>query len=268
MATQTIPQLFDLSGKVAIVTGGASGIGQGIAFRLAEAGANVMISDIDLDSAHRTADQIKAVGGRVQTIYADAGSVQDTQKTVQATLETFGRLDILVNNAGFYPFRPLFDIDEEIWDRVLNVNLKGVFFYSQAAAREMIRGGRGGKIINLASTRSFHPALGLAHYSASKAGVVMLTKSLALELASHSITVNAVAPGGIITPGTGKAGAEAVQVGSMSMKEISSGFQARLPLSGKREPDDIARVVLFLASSASDYMTGSVLVADAGYLLS
>jgi 2-dehydro-3-deoxy-D-gluconate 5-dehydrogenase len=265
---QTIPQLFDLSGKVAIVTGGAKGIGQGIAFRLAEAGASVMITDIDLDAANETVKQIKSKGGKAKAIRADAGNVEDANKTIQATVKAFDHIDVLVNNAAIYPYSSALDISEKIWDRMFDINLKGVFFHSQFAAQQMIKAGRGGKIINFASTRSFTPAIGQAHYATCKGGIVMLTKSLALELAPYKILVNAVAPGGILTPGAMTAGPEAAQVAHISMEELANRAIPRHILGRSGEPDDIAKVVLFMASSAADYMTGTVVVADAGYLLS
>jgi len=242
------------------------GIGQAIAFRLAEAGASVMITDINLEAANQTAEQIASQGGKAHAVHADASSANDAKKAVQATVETFGRLDILVNNAGIYPILPVLEISEEEWDKVLDINLKGVYFYSQAAAQEMIKAGQGGKIVNIASMEGMHPREGLAHYTTSKAAVIMLTKAMALELATHSVLVNAVAPGGIITPGGAALGAELKAAGK-SLKEISATFMARLPLGRMGEPDDIAKVVLFLASEAADYMTGSVILVDGGYLL-
>ena len=199
---KTIAQLFDLSGKGAVVTGGAMGIGQGIAFRLAEAGAGVMVADIDLKAATQTAKQIEARGGKAQATYADVNSAADAEKVAQDAVDAFGSLDILVNNAGIFPSSRFLDISEESWDKVLDVNLKGVFLYSQAASRAMIKAGHGGKIINMASMEALKPWGGHTHYGASKSGVAMLTKSMALELAADKILVNAVAPGGIQTPGT------------------------------------------------------------------
>ena len=268
MKPQTIAQLFDLTGKVAIITGAGMGIGQSIAFRLSEAGAAILISDIDYEAAAKTAERIESRGGKAAAIQADAGLAADASKVTGAALQAFGHLDILINNAGIYPLTRLFDINEETWDRVLDVNLKGAFFYSQAAAREMIRAGHGGKIINMASMEGLHPRAGLAHYCAAKAAVIMLTQSLALELAPCKITVNAIAPGGIMTPGT-LAQAAAYQASEKPVStETFESYIARLPLGRIGKPDDAARVVLYLASVASDYMTGTIVVADGGYLLS
>jgi len=264
---QTIAQLFDLEGMGAIVTGGAKGIGQGIAMRLAEAGASVMISDIDMESARLTAQQIKDDGGKARAIQADVRKALDANKVAQATSQAFGSLDILVNNAGIYPFKPALKISEDMWDKVIDINLKGVFLSSQSAAKEMIKSGRGGKIINIASVDALKPSGLVAHYNASKAGVVMLTKAMALELAPHQILVNAVAPGHVMTSGT-EEGAAALQAKGIDVEANLNALRERIPIDRFATPDDIARVVLFLASAAADYMTGSLLVVDGGSLLS
>jgi 2-deoxy-D-gluconate 3-dehydrogenase len=258
MTTPSIAQLFDLTGKAAIVTGGAMGIGRGIALRLAEAGAAVLIADLKLDAAHATAEEIKATGGKAEAIQADASSAADARKVVEKSVSSFGRLDILVNNAGIYPFVPALQAKEETWDRVLAVNLKGVFLYAQAAAQQMVQAGQGGRIINIASIDALHPTGNLAHYDASKGGVLMLTKALAQEFGRHNITVNAIAPGGIETPG-----AQA----SITPDTDMSVFTARIPLGRQGTPDDVAKVALFLASGAADYITGDLIVVDGGYLV-
>jgi len=267
MALQSITELFDLSGKAAVVTGGAMGIGQAICFRLAEAGACVMIADIDLAAADKTAKEIISRGGQARTIQADAGSGDDARKVAQAVVDAFGSLDILVNNAGIFPLLEVMRVEEALWDRVINVNLKGTFLYSQAAAARMIEAGKGGKIVNLASIDGLHPNGNATPYNASKGGVIMLTKALALELAPHKIRVNAVAPGQIKTPGTNTWGAKALEDG-LTIEQLSKSFKGRIPLERLGEPDDIAKVVLFSASAAADYMTGSLLLVDGGYLLS
>ena len=264
---QTIAQLFDLTGKSAVVTGGAMGIGQAIAFRLTEAGASMMIADIDLEAANQTVEQIKATGGKAQAIRADTRNAADAKKVAQATVEALGSLDILVNNAGVYPIFPIKEISEEIWDRTVDTNLKGMFFYSQAAAEEMIKGGHGGKIVNIASIDALHPGGELAHYNASKGGVVMLTKALALELAPHQILVNTVAPGSIRTPGTA-ASTDAYLSRGGEIENLAKKFRERVPLGRVGKPDDIAKVVLFVVSAAADYMAGSLVLVDGGYLLS
>ncbi len=262
MTTQqnpSITQLFDLTGKAVIVTGGAMGIGQGIAVRLAEAGAAVMITDINQEAANNTVNQIRSKGGKAEATRADASSVADARRTVQETVRAFGRLDIIVNNAGLYPFSPALQMTEELWDKVLDINLKGLFFYTQAAAQQMINEGHAGKIINIASIDALHPTGNLVHYDASKGGVVMVTKALALEFGPHNIMVNAIAPGGIKTPGASSPAAT---------DDFMQAFTAKIPLRRMGVPDDIAKVALFLASGASDYMTGSLVVVDGGFLLS
>jgi NAD(P)-dependent dehydrogenase (short-subunit alcohol dehydrogenase family) len=259
-----IRELFDLSGKVSIVTGGAQGIGKGIALRLAEAGASVVVSDINLESAQATVTEMEKSGYRALAVQSDTSKVADAERTVQDALRAFGDLHILVNNAGIYPFTSTETITEAIWDKTLDINLKGMMFFSQAAAKAMIAKGHGGKIVNIGSVDGFHPTGDLLSYDASKGGVIMLTKALAKDLAPKHINVNAIAPGAIQTPG-GSAG-----MGGMSQAQIEAAtkaFLATIPVGRIGMPDDIGRVALFLASEMSDYMTGSVIVADGGYLV-
>ncbi len=264
---QTIAELFDLSGKAALVTGGGMGIGQSICLRLAEAGASVMLTDINMELANQTVEQIKAAGGTAQAIQADGGSAADAKKSVQATVEAFGSINIIVNNAGIYPVSPVMETTEGLVDKVLGLNLKGPFLYSQAAAEEMIKAGNGGKIINMASVDGMRPTGFLVHYNASKGGVIMLTKAMALELAPHQILVNAVAPGGILTPGTMVTGDQMQKATGKSLEKMAEDLFVRMPLGRMGEPDEVAKIVLFLASGAADYMTGEVVVVDGGYLL-
>ncbi len=265
---EPLSQLLDLSGKVAIVTGGAMGIGRAIALRLAEAGAAVTIADLDEPAARETAERITARGGRAATVRMDISLVDDTRQMVRRTVESFGRLDILVNNAGIFPFAAARDVAERQWDHVLDVNLKGAFFAAQAAAEQMIAQGDGGRIVNVASVDALRPTGNLAPYSASKAGLVMLTKALALEFAPHGILVNAIAPGEILTPGAAKAGAALRQERGVAVPEMTSEtFLARIPLGRLGQPDDVARVALFLVSGLADYITGAAVVVDGGFLL-
>lgn len=262
-----IAQLFDLRGKTAIVTGAALGIGQAIARRLAEAGATVVIADVNIEAAQATAAAIVERGGQALALRADASSAADAQSTVRQAAERFGHLDILVNNAGIFPFTPVLELTEAQWDRVLDLNLKGAFFFAQAAARQMVAQGtgRGGAIVNVASVDGLHPTGYLAHYDASKAGLIMVTKSLAKELGPHGIRVNAIAPGGIQTPGVAAAAASVPQ--QEAGGEQATDAMTHIPLGRIGQPDEIATVALFLASPAASYMTGSVVVADGGYLL-
>jgi 2-dehydro-3-deoxy-D-gluconate 5-dehydrogenase len=271
MPKPTIFELYNLSGKTAIVTGGAMGIGQGIAARLAEAGAAILIADIDLQEAEKTASDIRAEGGKAEAIKADASQVTEAEHVAQTAVDEFGSLDILVNNAGIYPWSPMLQITEPEWNQVLDLNLKGAFFFAQAAARWMVAGGRGGKIINIASIDSVHPSGNLAHYDATKGGIAMLTKSMALELGKYKINVNAVMPGGTQTPGGAKGAPVKRQLLGITEEQARISDQAdlvRIPLGRVAVPDDIARVVLFFASDACEFVTGASLIVDGGYLLS
>jgi len=256
----TIAELVDLTGKTAIVTGGSMGIGCGIVERLHEAGAQVLIADIDLDAGIEVAERLNTVrSGSAFAVQTDVSRRADIDAMVTAAVERFGGLDILVNNAGIYPFAPFLEMDPELFERVLRVNLFSVFAAMQAAAKQMIAQGRGGKIINVSSIDALHPSMvGLAHYDASKHGVWGLTKNVALELAEHEITVNALAPGAIATPGASSGTVD---------PEMLHETEARIPMHRMGLPDDMGRVALFLASGLSSYLTGSQIVADGGMLL-
>lgn len=258
-----IKRLFDLHGRVALVTGAARGIGEAIASRLAEAGAEVMLADLDLEAVRATASRLTERGATVAATRADVFQVADVRALVAQTVAAFGRLDILVNNAGIFPFAPALRMTERDWDHVLGVNLKGAFFTAQAAARQMVDSGGGGAIINIASIDALHPTGALAHYDASKGGMVMMTKALARELGPHGIRVNVIAPGSVATPG-----AAAGATDQPDIEDMMAAFMARIPLGRVGEADEIATVALFLASSASSYMTGSLVVVDGGFLLS
>lgn len=263
--TKKISQLFDLTGKTVVVTGAAMGIGKAIAARLAEAGANVLITDINLEAAQETGEELRALNYKVNVTVADAGSVADAERVMKEAVEAFGDLDILVNNAGIYNFAPALDIDEKLWDKTLAINLKGVMFYSQAAAKTMLAKKHGGRIVNIASVDAFKPTGNLPHYDASKGGVVMLTKSLAVDWGPQGISVNAIAPGSINTPGA----AACANYSQMSPEEIAAlgeAFCAKIPVRRGGEPDDVARAVLFLTSEAANYITGVTLPVDGGIL--
>lgn len=267
MPVNTITQLFDLSGKGAVVTGGAMGIGQAIAFLLSEAGAGVMIADIDIATATNTVEEIRAKGGKAEVMHADVRSAADTEKVIKATVDAFGNLSILVNNAGIYPSYTFLNTTDDGFDDIIDVNLKGVLRYSQAAAKVMIKAGNGGKIINIASDAGLKPETAQSPYSVSKSGVIMLTKSMAVELARYNILVNAIAPGGIMTPGGVKWGPGVIKnVGIPAEKYIEAAVQ-RVPLGRLGTPDEIATAVLFLASGASSFIVGQVLGVDGGVLL-
>lgn len=268
MDGQTVEKLLDLSGKAAIVTGGGSGIGRAVALRLAEAGANVTIADIDEAGALETCKMVQAAGGEAQAIFADVRSRADAAKACEAAAGKLGRLDILVNNAGIYPALPVLNLTDDVWESVMGINLRGALVFSQAAAQQMIKAGNGGRIVNMVSLEALHPVVMHSHYSASKAGLVMLTKSMALELAPHKIAVNAVAPGVIWTPGLDKQLRGFYEPAGMTADQLlQATVYPRVPAGRLGEPDDVARVALFLASKAADYITGDVIVVDGGYLL-
>lgn len=266
MAHPSIGQLFDLSGKVALVTGGARGIGYGIAQRLAEAGAAVMLSSVSPEGAARAAAQLVEQGWQATGLQADAARVEDVQGSVHATVEHFGRLDILVNNAGIFPVSPLAQTTEELWDRVIDTNLKGAFFATQAAAAQMIAQGQGGRIINIGSVDGFRPTYAMAHYSTSKAGMRLLTQSTAQQLGPHQINVNLIAPGFILTDGGDVAATEFAALFGLQGQDTQTAFIESLPLRRAGVPDDVGRVALFLASSAADFITGTTITVDGGQL--
>jgi 2-dehydro-3-deoxy-D-gluconate 5-dehydrogenase len=266
---ETRPDLwgpFSVAGRNALVTGAAKGIGRGIAGRLAEGGANVLIADIDLAAAQHVAEHLAQDEGRPVAMHVDVSSEADCVAAVQRCIEEFGSLDLLVNDAGVFPSSTVLEMSPEFFDRVLGINLRGLVFMSKAAGLQMVRQGRGGKIVNIASIDSVHPSFpGLAAYDASKGGVLSFTKNFALEMAPHHVTVNAIAPGSIATEGTSQpvTGLTKEQTDAMM-----AAFTQRIPMKRMGVPDDIAKVAVFLASSAADYMTGALIVVDGGMLLS
>jgi NAD(P)-dependent dehydrogenase (short-subunit alcohol dehydrogenase family) len=253
---QTIAEIFDLRGKTAIVTGGAKGIGRAIAHRLAEAKAGVMIADIDLDAAAKTAQGIREKGGRAESTKCDVSIASEAKKTIEATVQAFGDIHILVNNAGVYPGKLFLELTEEIWDRTIDTSLKSTAFFSQAAAQAMIRAGHGGRIINIGSASSLRPSgRGLAHYCAAKGGVISLTRAMAKELTPYGILCNTVIVSTVRTFDTS---------GSAELVKFMDERGKTLPLGRWGEVDDIAKIVLFMASSASDYITAGEVSADGG----
>lgn len=261
MSKKSIAQLFDLTGKTAIVTGGSMGIGYGIVQRLAEAGATVVIADIAEETGNAKVAELSAAQRHAFFVKTDVSSEADVQHLVQETVRRTGKVDIFVSNAGVYPQRPVLDMDVALWDKIQGVNLRGLFLCNREAARSMVATG-GGAIINIGSVDSVHPSMvGLAAYDASKHGVWGFTKNLALEVAKHGIRVNAIAPGGIATEGVEHT------MGATAMRETIKAFEARVPMGRFGEPDDIGTVTLFLASDAAAYMTGSLVVVDGGVLL-
>ncbi|MBV8686574.1 MAG: 2-dehydro-3-deoxy-D-gluconate 5-dehydrogenase KduD [Alphaproteobacteria bacterium] len=245
---------FDLTGRVALVTGANTGIGQGIAVALAEAGADVALAG--RSSAEETAGLVRAAGRRAALIAADLSTIAPVGDVVESTLAELGGLDILVNNAGIIRRSDAVDFSEADWDAVVDTNLKSVFFLCQAAGRHMIGQGRG-KIVNIASMLSFQGGIRVPSYTASKSGVAGLTKLLANEWAAKGVNVNAIAPGYIATNNTAALQADA---------QRNRAILERIPAGRWGAPADLGGAAVFLASSASDYVNGHILAVDGGWL--
>ncbi len=246
---------FDLTGKVAIVTGANTGIGQGIALALAAAGAD--IAAVGRSPATETVEKARALGRKAEIVSADLSTIEPVQRVIDETVEKLGRVDIVVNNAGIIRRNDAVDFTEEDWDAVIDTNLKSVFFLAQAAVRRMIAQGQGGKIINIASMLSFQGGFRVPSYTAAKSGVAGLTKAMATEWAPHGICTNAIAPGYIATNNTA-----ALQADETRNRQIME----RIPAGRWGSPDDMGGAAVFLASSASDYVQGHILAVDGGWL--
>lgn len=247
-------KFIDLTGKVAIVTGGAMGIGLGIVERLTKSGAKVLIADMNEEEAQKSADKLCGEGFEVKSIKVDVSNKADVDAMVEAAISQFGGLDILVNNAGIYPFKPFMELTEEDWDKLMAVNLTGVFLCSQAAAKKMADGS---KIVDISSIAGSVGFAGLAHYCASKGGINASIRAIAVELAAKKINVNAVAPGAIETPGM-EAGLN---------EDAKKQTIAAIPWARMGKPEDIANLVTFLASDKADYITGQTFIVDGGWTL-
>jgi NAD(P)-dependent dehydrogenase (short-subunit alcohol dehydrogenase family) len=263
VSDRSIAELVSLAGRSAVVTGGGRGLGKAIAQRLAEAGANVVIGDIDADLAKTAAeDLISRYHGKAIGTFMNVAETPSVQAAADLALESFGALDIWVNNAGIFPSVRIPEMSDELWDDVLSVNTRGAFVGSREAATRMIAAGRGGVIVNIASTAGFKGvAPGLAAYVSSKHAVRGMTKQMALELASSGIRVLGVAPTYCVTEGNQIAAAQNPDR-TNTAKDIPAMLTSRLGRVGV--PDDIARAVLYCASDMSIFMTGSTLLVDAG----
>ncbi len=246
---------FRLDGKVAVVTGSSTGLGQGIAVALAEAGAAVL--GVDYVPSPDTARAIAERGGRFADITENLLTIEPAGRIVEAAVAAFGGLDILVNNAGIIRRQDSVDFSEKDWDDVMNINSKTVFFLSQAAARRFIAAGTGGKIVNIASMLSFQGGIRVPSYTASKSAVMGLTRLLACEWAKHRINVNAIAPGYMATNNTAALRADA---------DRSAAILERIPAGRWGTPEDVQGAAVFLASAASDYVNGYTVAVDGGWL--
>jgi 3-oxoacyl-[acyl-carrier protein] reductase len=244
--------VIDCSGKNVLVTGAGRGIGREIALKLAQAGANIAVCDVDLATAQSTASEIEKLGRKSLALKADVSKASDISEMVSAFLRTFTSLDILINNAGITRDGLIMRMKEEDWDLVLDINLKSAFLCCKEASRHMMKA-RSGKIVNIASVVGIMGNAGQVNYSASKAGLIGLTKTLAREFASRNIQVNAVAPGFIQTAMTDK-------LSAAEKEKLSAG----IPSQKLGLPVDVANAVLFLASPLADYITGQVLAVDGG----
>jgi len=251
---------YDLDGQVAVVTGGARGIGRAISLRLAREGAAVVVGDLDTAGVGSVAAEIRAAGGRGVGLRADVTVRSDAGRLVDAALSSFGGLDLLVNNAGILRVAPLLETDEELWDRTFEVNVKGMLFCSQAAARQMIAQGRGGRIINAASgAAKFGPALPIGAYATSKHAVLGLTRCLAVELAPHGILVNCYCPGIVDTPMWDVIDREVAAIRGVPTGSVKAEAVASIPLGRMQTPEDVASVVAFFASADASYVTADAL---------
>ena len=246
---------FNLSGKVAIVTGSSTGLGEGMACGLAEAGADIVgVYNKDLP---QNQGKIEALGRKFLGIQADLSSRMPVDGIIEKAVKTFGKIDILVNNAGIIRRNKTLDFTEKDWDDVMNVNLKSLFFLCQAAARQFVSQGTGGKIINIASLLSFQGGILVPSYTASKSGVMGLTRLLACEWAPHNINVNAIAPGYMATRNT-----QPIRDDPVRSRQLLE----RIPAGRWGTPEDLQGAVVFLASDASCYMQGYTLAVDGGWL--
>jgi len=243
---------LELTGKVALVTGGAQGIGKVVALLFAQNGADLVISDINLEKAEETAKEIESIGRKAMAIKVDVANFDDVNRMTQAVIERFGHIDILINNAGITRDKLILRMTEEDWDAVLNINLKGTFNCTKVVVRHMAKQ-RSGKIVNIASVVGEMGNAGQANYAASKAGVIGFTKTIAREFAQRGINVNAIAPGYIQTPMT-----------DALPEKVKEELKRLIPMERLGQPEDVAQAVLFFVSEASSYITGQVLNVNGG----
>jgi 2-dehydro-3-deoxy-D-gluconate 5-dehydrogenase len=261
-----LQELINLTGKCAVVTGGAMGIGLAISRRLCEAGARVLLADLNESEGQNASKSLNSLGYDTSYAKCDVADENGVKSMIAGTVNTLGKIDILVNNAGIYPRKSLAEMTGKDFEQVISINLLGTFLCSRYAIPEMIKQQAGGSIINIASIEAVHPSSsGMSAYDASKGGVLMLTKSLAHEVGSQGIRVNAIAPGSIKTRGVLS---KTMSSGDRAQFKEFKSFLSRIALDRMGDPDEIARVALFLASDLSSYITGELIVVDGGYLIS
>ena len=251
--------MFELTGKVALVTGARRGMGKSHALALARQGAKVAVTDISQEECQLVVDEIKSMGGEAVAFKMDVSNKADVDAIFDAVVKQFGRLDILVNNAGIYAPKPALELTEEDWDKTISINLKGEFLCAQRAAKEMAKN-NWGRIINIASIASGGVGVGIsggAHYTASKGGIIGMTETLADEWAPMGINVNAIGPGAIDTPMV-----SASQIPEEAMKAMLAG----VPLKRIGKPEEVSAAVVFLASEEASYVTGATFYVDGGWL--
>jgi len=254
MKEDNMHNLFDLTGKVALVTGAGTGLGQGFALGFAGAGADVVL--VDRIEQNETRDRVQALGRRAFPIVADLSQMASIRHVVETALKEFGQIDILMNNAGVIRRTPAVDFSEQDWDDVMTINAKTVFFLSQAVARDMMKR-KAGKIINIASLLSFSGGITVPSYAASKGAVAQVTKALANEWAQYGLNINAIAPGYMVTNNTANLRKDPVR---------TKAIDERIPAGRWGMPEDLQGAAVFLASKASDYVNGHVLVVDGGWM--
>jgi NAD(P)-dependent dehydrogenase (short-subunit alcohol dehydrogenase family) len=255
---------FSLEGKVAVVTGGSKGIGRMTAIGFAKAGADVVIASRKMEELEKVAEEIEKAGQKALPVAAHVGRMQDIHRIVEMTMDRFGKIDVLVNNAATSPaYTTILDAEERLWDTIMNLNLKGVYFLVQATAKVMKQAG-GGSIVNVSSIDSIKPQDQVGIYSISKAGLNMLTKSAALELAPYNIRVNAIAPGAVRTR---LLESLFYNLSPAEREEQIAKLGESAPLARVGVPDDMVGALIYLASDASAYTTGEVIVVDGGALL-
>lgn len=251
--------MFNLKGKIALVTGAGRGMGRAHTLALARQGAKVIVTDVDVNECMSVVGEIESAGGEAVCLKMDVSNKADVEKAFDEVIQRYGRLDILVNNAGIYFSKPALEITEEDWEKMMHINLKGQFLCAQRAAKEMAKN-KWGRIINIASVASGQVGVGIAggaHYTASKGGVIGMSETLAVEWAPLGINVNVIAPGAIDTP--------MVQAAQMP-KDAMDAMLARVPLKRIGKPEEVSAMVVFLASDEASYITGATFYVDGGWL--